>query len=370
MNKYVGISPILQYADKHPIISFLKENEKELIFYGAGAFCDEMLKQAEEYALPVRFIVDRDPNKRGASMRGGIEVKCIDDIAEEIYKYKIMICINVVFSAISTLKEYGVDEKDIYFPRERICHINGFVKGFNRYHDYLSPIDMHVNKAHYLKAYELLEDDNSKAIFRTLCWYRLTGEIIDKHLLNDDLSYFNNSYAVPSKNECFVDVGAYNGDTIMEFMAKTNYNYKSIIAIEPSSKQCMRMEDLFKNYENIEIINCGVGEEEAELYLDGMQMNHNAGEKCFIHTLDTILEEKDVSIIKMDIDGMERKALNGAHRIIRERAPMLAVCIYHLTTDIWYLIEMLHQMQPKYHFVLEQPITTALSETVLYAYSC
>lgn len=369
MNKYVGISPILEYAGRHPIIRFLKENEKELVFYGAGKFCNELLKQAKEYMLPVRFVIDHDPNKGGEHIQG-VEVKYIGDIAEEIHKYKIVISVNLVFSALNTLKEYGVDEKDIYYPKERICYISGSCMGFNRYHDYLSPIDMLINKEHYLDAYELLEDDKSKAIFRMLCWYRLTGEIIDKSLLNDDVSYFNNSYAALSQNECFVDVGAYNGDSVMEFMVKTNYNYKSIMAIEPSKEHCKKMENLFKSFKNIEIINCGVGKEESAFYLDGMQMNNSIGEKCFVHTLDTILKEKEISVIKMDIEGMEREALSGAQRIIKEKAPMLAVCVYHLVTDIWYLVEMLHQMQPKYHFVLEQSITSSLNQTVLYAYSC
>lgn len=279
-----------------------------------------------------------------------------------------MISTGHVFSAIDTLKEYGVDEKNIYYPKERICYINGTSGGFNRYHDYLSPIDMHINKEHYFNAYELLEDDKSKAIFRTLCWYRLTGEIIDKSLLNDDSSYFNNSHTVLSDSECYVDVGAYSGDSVIEFMTKTNYCYKSIVVIEPGRERCNNMKNLFRNFEHIEIINCGVGKEESELYLDDMYMNNSIGEKCFIHTLDTILKEKEISVIKMDIEGMEREALSGAQRIIRETAPTLAVCVYHLVTDIWYLIEMLHQMQPEYHFVLEQPITGSLSETVLYAY--
>lgn len=63
----------MQYADSHPMIKFLEENRKELVFYGAGGVCMELLKQAREYMLPVRFIIDRDPNKRGNILRGGLK---------------------------------------------------------------------------------------------------------------------------------------------------------------------------------------------------------------------------------------------------------------------------------------------------------
>ena len=67
-------------------------------------------------------------------------------------------------------------------------------------------------------------------------------------------------------------------------------------------------------------------------------------EKCFITesgdttirvtSIDDKLQEKPVSIIKMDIEGSEMKALEGAKNTIKKFKPRLAICVYHRPEDI------------------------------------
>ncbi|NPA60305.1 MAG: FkbM family methyltransferase, partial [Epsilonproteobacteria bacterium] len=55
-----------------------------------------------------------------------------------------------------------------------------------------------------------------------------------------------------------------------------------------------------------------------------------------VDTIDNILKER-VDYIKMDIEGAEQDAIDGAKQSIKKYKPILAICIYHKAED-WYKI--------------------------------
>ena len=81
---------------------------------------------------------------------------------------------------------------------------------------------------------------------------------------------------------------------------------------------------------------------------------------------DIPLSEK-VTFIKMDIEGIELKALLGSEQHIKKWRPVLAICLYHNPQDIWELqllnIDMLGESY-KYYI---RHCTMNHGETVLYA---
>lgn len=58
----------------------------------------------------------------------------------------------------------------------------------------------------------------------------------------------------------------------------------------------------------------------------------NVQEIC-VQKLDDVLKEEKVTFIKMDIEGSELPALQGAKNIIRKQKPKLAICLYHKIED-------------------------------------
>lgn len=81
--------------------------------------------------------------------------------------------------------------------------------------------------------------------------------------------------------------------------------------------------------------------------------------------MDEYLEEK-CTILKMDIEGSELKALNGARKIITEQKPKLAICVYHRPDDLYMIPELIHDLVPEYRFKIRQHAYSPF-ETVLYA---
>ena len=55
--------------------------------------------------------------------------------------------------------------------------------------------------------------------------------------------------------------------------------------------------------------------------------------ECF--RLDDLLQEKEPTNIKMDIEGAEYDSLLGAEQTISKCRPILAICVYHLQSDVW-----------------------------------
>ena len=58
-----------------------------------------------------------------------------------------------------------------------------------------------------------------------------------------------------------------------------------------------------------------------------------------------------VDFIKADIEGAERNMLRGATRVLREFAPKLAICTYHLPDDPKVLREIILSANPEYKIV-------------------
>jgi FkbM family methyltransferase len=73
-----------------------------------------------------------------------------------------------------------------------------------------------------------------------------------------------------------------------------------------------------------------------------------------------------VDVIKMDIEGGESAALQGAEQALREFQPRLMISAYHRTDDLWSLRERIQTINPKYrfHFGHHTPVQW---ESVLYA---
>lgn len=79
--------------------------------------------------------------------------------------------------------------------------------------------------------------------------------------------------------------------------------------------------------------------------------------------LDDIVKEKTV-LIKMDIEGSEIDAINGARRLIKNGSP-LAISVYHKPSDIWMIPKLILSINPRYKFYLRH-YSNCIFETVLY----
>ena len=84
--------------------------------------------------------------------------------------------------------------------------------------------------------------------------------------------------------------------------------------------------------------------------------NHNNFKQFTVPTitLDAFVEQngiKRVDFIKADIEGAERNMLRGATRILKEFAPKLSICTYHLPDDPQVIRKIILEANPQYQIV-------------------
>ena len=87
-------------------------------------------------------------------------------------------------------------------------------------------------------------------------------------------------------------------------------------------------------------------------------------------TIDDLVDLKDiprVNFIKMDIEGAELQALQGAINTLKKYRPKLAISIYHRApTDYFEIPEFLLSLDLGYQFYIRH-YTIHAEETILYA---
>ena len=184
--------------------------------------------------------------------------------------------------------------------------------------------------------------------------------------------YFD--YLKSNENEIFIDVGSLDGLTSVDFVSWATKGYDYIYAFEANQNSVKNAEIIFKAFEiKGQVVNKGLWDKEETINFKvddqpGASMISESGSaKIETVTLDDFLNVKKTTLIKMDIEGAEFKALLGAEKTIKKYRPRLAISIYHKPEDILELPTLLLEMQPDYKFALRQYAPNG-HETILYAY--
>lgn len=187
--------------------------------------------------------------------------------------------------------------------------------------------------------------------------------------------YFLDSLYRIEEQEVFVDCGAYTGDTA-EQVIRRNAAFGRIVAIEADPKnfhrltQWMGMLDPFVAA-RIQAYNFAVGARRGKLHFmasgdDGARLAADGEVVVECIPLDELLAKTAPTFVKMDIEGAELDALEGARRSIKEHRPILAVCVYHKQDDLWRVPLFIRGMDEDYRLYL-RPHEGDGKELVCYA---
>ncbi|WP_072682130.1 FkbM family methyltransferase [Arcobacter sp. LA11] len=227
--------------------------------------------------------------------------------------------------------------------------------------------DYKKNKEKYLKVYNLLDDKKSREVFTKVINFKISFDLdfMQGFTNSHEEQYFDKELIPSIKNIVFVDGGAYIGDTIPNII-KNFPDFKKIYCIEPNDLHISIAKKNFHLQENIEFINCGLGNKKQESnqvqeFQDNCEHDYQAEN---IDTIDNLIKEK-IDFIKLDIEGAEQDALLGAKNTIEKYHPFLAICIYHKAED-WYKIpQIVLDINSEYYIYLRHYME-GIYETVMY----
>ena len=226
----------------------------------------------------------------------------------------------------------------------------------------------------FAETLDWLEDDFSKLTMKNYLKMLLTNDYTFNLEISAPNQYFN-ELTEPVRGGVFVDCGAFRGDTIEEFVDWSGGSYKKIFAFEPDPTNFSELKKFVreKNFENVSIFNCGVGEKKSRLTFSSNEgtsskVSADGDISVDVEKIDDIVKGAPVNFIKMDIEGSELSALKGAAQTIIKNKPVLAICAYHKSEDLITLPQYIKSLRDDYKLYLRKHgFYTTHVESVLYA---
>ena len=180
-----------------------------------------------------------------------------------------------------------------------------------------------------------------------------------------------------SAQEVLADCGAFDGDSIRVFLESAGGRFRHIYAIEPDTKNLVALDKYLASLpsdvsQRISVLNFGLSDRDEVVSFDasgtvGSRVVAGAGSDSIqCRLLDEILDGPQPTLIKMDIEGAEPRAILGAAATIRASRPILAICAYHRCEHLWTLPALIKNALPEYEIFLRR-YAEECWETVYYA---
>ncbi|MCL2338178.1 MAG: FkbM family methyltransferase, partial [Firmicutes bacterium] len=200
-------------------------------------------------------------------------------------------------------------------------------------------------------------------------WMEFFNEA-EKHKVNgDDLlervecwglenySYHGDAYDCEvEKGDIVIDLGAFTGNTPIYFAQKTGVT-GHVYAFEatPKTVEILRENLALKHVANVSVIPLAVSDKEEILYFPVTSSGTNkavaSGVKVSAVPLDLWVEQneiKQIDFIKMDIEGAEMSAIEGAKNTIKRFSPKLAISVYHNPEHFFTVPKKVLSINPNY----------------------
>lgn len=221
----------------------------------------------------------------------------------------------------------------------------------------------------YESIYSLLVDKISRHTLESILKFRMSQNLRYMQGFEDTQyrQYFEDFLFLNKAGECFVDVGAFDGYTSLEFI-KRFPGYSAIHLFEPD---LINMKSVMKNlssYRDVTFYPYGLSDKPAVLRFSSSgscsMVSDEGSEKIHVKRLDDLIDEP-ISFLKMDIEGAEIPAIRGAANLIKKFKPKLAISVYHRKHDIFEIPELILSIDADYKLFLRH-YTEGVDETVMF----
>ncbi|MBQ8383033.1 MAG: FkbM family methyltransferase [Clostridia bacterium] len=344
--------------------NYLQSSGLPIVLYGMGNGADKLIAQLSARGLEVADFFASDGFVRGHSFHGK-RVLTFDEI---LAKYEDFI---VLLSFGSSLPEL-LERFDLLSRRCRFFVPELPIAGETLFTaEYYESVR---DKLERVRA--LLADERSREVFDGIIEYRLTGKIDTLRTTCDEREEVFRILR-PTRYEYYLDLGAYNGDTIRELL---NYQpqLQQVWALEPDRRSFRKLTESAERDGFLAILTAeqaGAWECDGTLYVsdEGSRNSHlsmTSGGKSkpvAVRSPDSFLCGQRVDYIKYDVEGVEWEALRGSVATITKWKPDLAVSLYHRAEDLWRLPLLVHEMNPSYRLYLRRPPYIPPWDLCLYA---
>ncbi len=339
-------------------LDILSATDEPIFVYGMGDGCLKLLKIFDEYKIPCAGIFASDEFVRDKTFEGH-KIRRLSEIESQVERFTVVLAFGAGYQELRDKIDDIEKNHRLFVPDMPVIGDGLFTK------EYLLK-----NADKLSEVYELLADEQSKLCFKKLIEYKITG--LPEPLRACESSPHENILNL-SNDEIYVDLGAYTGDTVADFLKATGGKYRKIYAVEPNGRNFRKLSENIASLPDITLINAAIGSEDGFTHLlkggGRMIRRSETGIEIPVRSVDSILANSCCSYIKMDIEGEERAALLGAIKTIDRCAPKLNIAIYHRVGDLFELPLLVHEMNPDYKLYIRHYPYYPAWDTNLYALS-
>ena len=237
--------------------------------------------------------------------------------------------------------------------------------------DYAAYFSDHAEEIEAVDA--LLADEKSRKVFRNLLQYKVSRDRSLIEAVRDDasLQYFDPEVITFGRDEVFLDLGAYIGDTVEAFAKRVGGQYQSIVALEPDKRNHEKLIKVADGLHDVTCLPYGIGAEEGITRFTSeatwtSAVDESGDLEIEIKTVDGLFAGKRLTLIKADIEGMEKPMLQGARKTIEEQMPQMTLSAYHRKEDLFAIINIINSYRKGYKFYMRQYSEMPV-ESVMYA---
>lgn len=357
-------SKVSAYAQR--MIKDLRKHTRICLF-GAGEHGKNWIRILTDCGINIDDVCDNNPALWGTEICAGVMCCSPDDIRAFRQEAAVIIAVRNYQDILKQLQDMGF--ANIYIASTNTI---GFSVNYALANDNIRIGEL---LCRCLETMQLYEDELSKQI----CYETLYQWLVDE---NSAITYCGAPYFIPELEKCreevFVDVGAYTGDTLEEFLKIYQDDFAQVYAFELDHANFKVLEKKVMSLAmplagKIQLFQKGLWHTRETLhYSSNCQTSQIAkdGEwQAEVVPLDEILGGQSVSFIKMDIEGAERNALQGCRAHIAQYRPKLAISVYHSCRDFYDIPKLMKELNPDYKLILRHHSTDE-SDTVCYAYEC
>lgn len=334
----------------------------EIVLYGAGNLGALTLRNLRQVGVnPIAF-ADDTPEKQGQIING-IPVMsaagAVDRFGDKLVF--VVTIMNPKLRFLDARKRLKSLTTQPVYSFLHVAHL--YPEAFLPYYQFELPKLVQGKAKDILAGFDLWTDEESRRQFIAHIKFRLC---LDHKVLprNPDQGYLPRELfpRLPA-DTVFVDCGAYDGDTIRQFLSQQNYSFGKIYAFEPDEKNCDRLRDYANSLgkemaSRIKVFNAAVGNERKKVGFNATgdmsaSFTESGANLVEVLPLDEVIEAGPAAIfLKFDVEGAELEALEGAQKLIRDSRPIIALSVYHKPDDLWQLPIKLNTMAPGYRFFL------------------
>jgi FkbM family methyltransferase len=267
-----------------------------------------------------------------------------------------------LFIASSWAQEVVQDLRAAHFCGE-VFIIDPFVTLFER----MTSLD----KQQLLALHAELADEDSKRMLAALVSFRC-GDV--GHLYMSDYPQYLSPQVPYASSDQVIDGGAYVGDTV-QCLDEHGINVQAIHAFEPDPENFeVLLSYVQQSKQSVIAQQIGLWSSAQVLTFSnnqtvsyGRKIDETGSTSIETTSIDEYAKSQSIvpTVIKLDIEGAEQQALQGAANTISTLKPKLAISVYHIHSDLWRLPAYIKTLNPNYQFYLGHHRTNWM-ETVLY----